>query len=83
MYQFQQKGIKQRITTTYFSDGCDVFGQTDPMIDVKSFVIFNIFEHFREAEIHKQSIFFNFETIDLQKDVAFPTFLTVFLIFHY
>ena len=83
MYQFQQKGIKEGITITYFFDVCDVFRQTDPMIEVEGFVIFNVFEHFSLAEIHKHGIFFYFETIDLQKDVAFATFLAVFLILHY
>lgn len=53
------------------------------MIEVEGLVIFNVFEHFSQAEIHKHGIFFYFETIDLQKDVAFATFLAVFLILHY
>jgi hypothetical protein len=83
VYQFQQKGIKERITITYFFDGCDVFRQTDSVIEAKSFVVLNVVEHLSKAEIHKYCIFFYFETIDLQKDVSFVTFLAVFLILHY
>lgn len=75
--------MEECIAIAYFSDRCDIFGQTDSMIEVQSFIVLYVAEHFALAEIHKNRIFFYFEAVDLQEDVALAAFFAIFLIMHY
>jgi hypothetical protein len=55
------------MSITYFSNSCDVLGETHAMINVESLVILQVLYYFWCIEIDKDCVLLHLETIHLNK----------------